>query len=228
MAIGTKEWTLVAAVPVFLACGADRRRMLIAACGVAAPLVLLLPLLDPPAFLHASHAIGRLRFVYFSSWWWPVNVSQSITVHVIDGSATATLHMLPLGLTRADVAWLPVAAAIPIGWCYRRAATDRDPGDALALLALLLLLRCTLDPAFSSYYFVPFLLALLAWESVTRRGLPLVSLLAFAVFWFAERFTGNGPAFACDLALTLGLGLHLARTSLQAKAAPGRALPSLS
>ena len=41
--------------------------------------------------------------------------------------------------------------------------------DALALLTLLLLLRCLLDTWDTSYYPLPFILALLAWEVA---GLP--------------------------------------------------------
>ena len=50
--------------------------------------------------------------------------------------------------------------------------------DALLLLALVFLLRCVLDPWNLSYYSLPFLLALLAWEVHARKGLPLLTLLA--------------------------------------------------
>jgi hypothetical protein len=47
----------------------------------------------------------------------------------------------------------------------------RTPDDVLALVALLFLVASA---------FVPFLLALVAWEGLTRRGLPLASLLSSA------------------------------------------------
>ena len=50
----------------------------------------------------------------------------------------------------------------------RRRRARRD--DALALLALALLLRCALDPWNLVYYHLPCALALVAWE--TRRGRP--------------------------------------------------------
>ena len=50
--------------------------------------------------------------------------------------------------------------------------------DALLLLALVFLLRCVLDPWNVSYYSLPFLLALLAWEVHARKGVPLLTLLA--------------------------------------------------
>jgi hypothetical protein len=55
--------------------------------------------------------------------------------------------------------------------------------DALLLLALVFLLRCLLDPWNTSYYALPFLLALVAWEAHARPGLPLLSLGATALAW---------------------------------------------
>ena len=55
----------------------------------------------------------------------------------------------------------------------------------LALLALLFLLRCLLDPVDNAYYHVPFLLSLMAWEGLVRRGLPLVSILSSVTIYYA-------------------------------------------
>ena len=54
------------------------------------------------------------------------------------------------------------------------------PDDALALLALLFLVRCLVDPVDNASHYVPFLLSLLAWEGLVRRRLPLVSILTSA------------------------------------------------
>jgi hypothetical protein len=60
---------------------------------------------------------------------------------------------------------------------------DRESTDAaLALLALLFLLRCMLDPSDHVYYSIPFVLALLAWESRARHG-PVLALLAAGLLW---------------------------------------------
>ncbi len=213
LALGTKEWALVAVVPVVLACSRQRLRMVTVAAGVAAPLVLVLPLLDPSAFLRVSKTIGDTRFVYFRSWWWPL-VTQS--------SGTPYLHLLPFGLSRTDVSWLDPAAALALGWRYQRMAAHRDSADALGLLALLLLLRCTLDPEFSGYYVVPFLIALLAWEALVRKGLPLGALLAMSGFFLGEHLTSRTPAFLWDFVLTLGLTTYLVHGTLlgSARSAP--------
>ena len=48
LALGTKQWTLVAVVPVFIACRAGRIRMLAVAAAVGAPLALAVPLAARP------------------------------------------------------------------------------------------------------------------------------------------------------------------------------------
>ena len=63
---------------------------------------------------------------------------------------------------------LIVALGLPLSaawWFSRR----RTPDDALALLALLFLVRCLVDPVDNASYHVPFLLSLLAWEGLVRR-----------------------------------------------------------
>jgi hypothetical protein len=57
------------------------------------------------------------------------------------------------------------------------------PADALLLLALLMLLRCWLDPWDVVYYPLPFIVALLAWETTVARRLPLAAAAATAATW---------------------------------------------
>ena len=74
-------------------------------------------------------------------------------------------------------------------WTSRR----RTPDDVLGLLALLFLLRCLLDPVDSAYNYVPFLLSLVAWEGLTRRGFPVVSLLSCAAIYFTPGLLATLP-----------------------------------
>ena len=211
LALGTKQWTPVAVVPAFIACRVGRFWMLAVAAAVGAPLALALPLADPAAFSSAAKLIGNLNEVSMLSWWFPFSVSHTVTVQVIGGPATATSHLLPFGLTRTKAVWLIPAVAVLVGWCFQRSRTERDPVDALGLLALLVLLRCTLDPSNVSYYHVPFVIALLAWETITRRGLPLISLLAIAGIWGLEYhvFT-TAPLVLGYVTMTIGLSTYLA------------------
>ncbi len=100
------------------------------------------------------------------------------------GRTIGATVLLGLALVLATNWWavldpVIVLAAIPLTalwWCSPR----RTPDDVLGLLALLFLMRGLLDPVNEAYDFVPFLLALIAWEGLTRRGLPFASLLSSA------------------------------------------------
>jgi hypothetical protein len=74
-----------------------------------------------------------------------------------------------------------VLSALPLTELARR-RTRRTDGPLL-LLALLLLLRCALDPWDITYYALPFVFALLAWEATFGRRVPLLSLTATAAAW---------------------------------------------
>jgi Glycosyltransferase family 87 len=217
LALGTKQWTPVAVVPVFIACRAGRLRMLVVAAAVGAPLALALPLGDPAAFSSAAKLIGNLNEVSLLSWWFPFSVPHTVTVQIIGGPATATSHLLPFGLTRTKVFWLIPAVAVFVGAIFQRRRNDRDPMDAVGLLALLVLLRCTLDPSDVSYYHVPFVIALLSWETITRRGVPLISLLTVAGIWGLEYhvFT-TAPLVGGYVTLTVLLTAYLSVVLLRA------------
>jgi hypothetical protein len=73
------------------------------------------------------------------------------------------------------------------------AALRKRAVDPLALLALLMLLRCALDPWDHAYYHAPFLAALIAWEVLEARRLPLVAAVGAA--WL-------GIVFRLDLPLS--------------------------
>ncbi len=54
----------------------------------------------------------------------------------------------------------------------RRGAYRRRPHDALLLLALVLVLRCVLDPWNISYYSLPCLFAIVSWEALSAQAAP--------------------------------------------------------
>jgi hypothetical protein len=87
--------------------------------------------------------------------------------------------------------------------------------DALLLLALLMLLRCLLDTWDTSYYMLPFLLALTAWESLGERGLPALALASTAMawvgfIWLPDHHVSPDAQSALFLAWTLPLTAALA------------------
>jgi hypothetical protein len=209
LAVGTKEWALLAAVPATVACLTGRRRMLLIAALVAAPLVLTLPVMDPAAFTRVSRGIGYLTWPSFRSWWWMVSGYRHVT---LPHGISTSLYLLPFGLTRTDVSLLPLLIAVPLGWLHVRGKHRRQ--DAMRLLALVLLLRCTLDPECGPYYTIPAIVALLAWEGLDGR-ISLAAVIAVAFFSLGEHeaiaAATLGPALACWLTGTVGLTAYLLR-----------------
>ena len=185
MAIATKQWALLALVPVVLAAPASRLRLSTAALVTTAVLVLPAPLASPQPFLRAARIVGGPHRVYAASAWWALGSSQRVVAS--DGVVTraGTLRRLPLGLRRsqASMAIGVLALALLGGFVALRASRGRavEVAEALALLALLMLARCALDPLPLAYYFAPLLLALAAWEGLRRDGLPVGALLSAGV-----------------------------------------------
>lgn len=183
--------------------------MLLIAAVVAAPLVFALPVMDPAAFARASRGIGDLTWPTFRSWWWMVSGYRH--VKLAHGLSTS-VYLLPLGLTRSDVSLLPLLIAGPLAWLHVRG--QPRPQDAMRLLALLLMLRCALDPECGPYYTIPALAALLAWEGLDGR-ISLAALIAMAFFSLGEHEAASaatlGTAQVCWLAGTVGLTAYLLR-----------------
>jgi hypothetical protein len=117
-------------------------------------------------------------------------------------------------VARPLVVLVPVALSLLLA----RALRARPWHDGLLLLALVLLLRCLLDPWNVVYYELPFLLALTAWEVHARRGVPVISLTATLFCWVTlEQFTRQLSPDAQSLAFlawsvpfAVAMGLRLA------------------
>jgi hypothetical protein len=73
-----------------------------------------------------------------------------------------------------------MGVALPLVFA-RRVAADLQ-GRGLALLALVMLLRCALDPADNGYYHVPFFLALLAADGLSGRFYATAAACVFLQF----------------------------------------------
>jgi len=59
----------------------------------------------------------------------------------------------------------------------------RRSADAMLLLALLMAIRFAFDTWDTVYYPLPFIFALIAWESLERRRPPILSLAASVAVW---------------------------------------------
>ena len=110
--------------------------------------------------------------------------------------------------------------------------------DALLLLAMLMLLRCWLDPWDVVYYPLPFIVALGAWEATVARRAPVLAIVATAATWLDFQYLPNHvsldvQAIAFLLPATLALIVfaivlyrpHLRRAALARAVSRPRAVP---
>jgi hypothetical protein len=204
LAIATKAWAVLAIGPVLLALG-TRRTATLALAG-AVTLVVLAPM----AFAGAAETVvhgSRLTGVLFNPWqvWWLLG-------DVVDGAARPGVRRAPAWLSPLAhplIASLVVPLSL-LAWRARPHAPGGHGEQALGLLALLLLLRCVLDPWNCVYYELPFLLALLAWEALCRpQRPPLLTLGATLATWltFQTLEPLMGPDLLCVTYLMWALPL---------------------
>jgi len=184
LAVANKPWALVA-VPVVLAAVPASRVLRTGAVAGAVALLALAPL-----FLlcgnFARNAVGMSStgdiFQPYQVWWF---LGEGGRLHEQFGVGTRVLRHAPewlMPVTRPVI--LTVPALLAGAWWWRRRA---DPSGALLLLALVLHLRCLLDPWNTGYYALPALLALVTWEGLHRRDRPPVLALAFvAASWLSS------------------------------------------
>jgi hypothetical protein len=191
LALGTKQWTLLAVIPILIACGRGYRiRTALIAGSLAVALVVPMALADSGQFVHNNKmAQGGWGHASRLSVWWPLGSPQKAGS---EGSSQLTVRKLPkrwTALARPSVIALALTLSL-VFWLRRRGFV---PADTLGLLALVLLLRCLLDPMNNDYYHVPFLTFLIAWEGIRVRGLPVLSLFAAAVLWATTRSQWLSP-----------------------------------
>jgi len=224
LALATKQWALIAVLPALAAAPTQRLRVGVVAATVAAALTLPLVAGNVSGFSErAQQAASGGRTVHLWNVLWPLAGSEDRRIEVGDDERTVTVRVIPPWVAHLTHP-LIVALALPLSaawWLSRR----RTPDDALALLALLFLLRCLLDPVDNAYYHLPFLLSLIAWEGLARRGPPLFSALcALAVHyaivkagWIDDLALRNALYLAATVpvAAWLGARLYLPRGSLR-------------
>ncbi len=223
LAIASKAWAVLAIGPVLLALPGRRLLALAVAGTVCAAIVAPLMLAGSgDAVVHGARMTGGI----FTPWqvWWPLGDVTNIGV---DGSFHAGARAAPVWLqqlTHPLIALLVVPLSL-LYWRRNRGDLAPRPEHVLGLLALLLLLRCILDPWNTSYYELPFLLALLSWEALCRPSRPpVLTLAATAATWVTFVSLRNAdPDLLCAvmLAWSLPLAAWLARELF----APGLRLP---
>jgi hypothetical protein len=176
LAIAFKPWAVVAAGPVLVA--ARERRLLICLCAAGAAALAWAPL-QLLAQRHGQADVDALtlsaRIFHPQQLLWPLGERHG------NGGVVAPESLT--GLVRPAI--VLGAFALSLLWAWRRRATGSAREDALLLLALILLVRCAIDPWNNAYYAVPAVVSLGAWEALTRRGLPVASAAVLAFTWLS-------------------------------------------
>jgi Glycosyltransferase family 87 len=211
LAIGAKQWGVIALPPVLIAVPGRRREVCLLAGALAALLVGVAPLADPHAFLQSARAVGQTHLVNEFSPLWPLGTSVRLA-----GGALGEAHRLPLGLTRSIACALVMAGALAGFLLYRRRRQGRGGLDPLALLALLAMLRCVCDPGNIQYYFVPVLIAVACCEVTGGRVPALTAALTVAVAALYSNTLGLSAATLCAASTvgSVGVLMVLARRTL--------------
>jgi Glycosyltransferase family 87 len=181
LAIVNKPWAVLAIVPVVAIAPAGRFVLLAIAGGVTAAVL-------GPIFLASSEAAALTRQVagdagqIFQPWqvWWFLGDHGQVVIGTYAEKPDFRAAPTWIGqVARPLVVIVPLALSLALVPRLR----IRPWHDGLLLLALVLLLRCLLDPWNVVYYELPFLLALTAWELHARAGAPLISLGATLLCW---------------------------------------------
>lgn len=183
LAIASKQWAVIAILPVLMALPGGRLRVGLAAAAIAIALTLPGLLAAPGSFSEVnSNAASTGRIVTPWSVWYPA-ASVKTEVHQIETTRlVAHVHEAPpmVGSLSHPLILL-LALVLPLGLALRRSRFGLSGADAMALLALLALLRCSLDPVDNLYYHEPLLLALIGWDALAPRRLPIRGLAGVAV-----------------------------------------------
>ncbi len=225
LAIATKAWAVLAIGPVLLALPGRRLLALVIAGAVTVAVLAPIALAGAPrSFATAGGTTGAVIFQPWQLFWW-----LGDSGHVViggnglpkpDGWRVPPEWLSPLAHPLIVFLVVPLSAL----WARLRGCAPRVEGEqVLALLALLLLARCVLDPWNNVYYALPFLLTLLAWEALcVPERLPVVSLAASALVWVtfeqAPAWLSPDLQSALYLAWSLALGAWLARATFAPRA----------
>jgi hypothetical protein len=202
-AMACKQWAILAVLPTALALEHKHLKMLATAAGSALALLAPIVLADPGAYAAAQQgAISSAQWFRPRQLWWPFG--SPATDPDAPPGATVTPDWL------ATVAKpLIVALSVPLA----ALAVRRPRTDAMLLFALVMLMRCVLDPWNSVYYHLPLVIALVAWEVLDGRRIPLLGLAATGATWLTfetyDAAYSSGPWIAY-LAWTLPLGAYVA------------------
>ena len=212
LAIVNKPWAVLAIVPVVAMAPEGRVRLLALAGSVTAAVFVPLWLAGSAAIEQTGQVASDAGQIFqpWQVWWFLGDHGHTVMGTYGEKPGFRAAPTWVGTVARPLVAIVPLAVSLALAPRLR----GRPWHDGLLLLALVLLLRCLLDPWNVVYYELPFLLALVAWEVHARAGAPLISLGTTLLCWVTlEQLTTQASpdiqaaaylAWAVPLALALG------------------------
>jgi hypothetical protein len=206
LGVATKPWAALAGPVALLVLSRGHARAVVTGAVLTALLLVPLTLANPDRTLGGARDLGKEARVYAPSAWWPVAERHPV-MRVEGAGRIPDAAALPAGLTRSAGQLAIAALTLALVLAYMRRRRPVTLADGLALLAGLMLARCLLDPVNLFYYGVPFVVALVAWETHARRGVPLVSIAAGAALWLTAGHPGANRDLMCALYLAWSVPL---------------------
>jgi hypothetical protein len=212
LAVAGKPWALLAAGPVLLVLPPPARlRCALAASAVAAVILAPLVLVPGGGYVTSTRGAASSAVPIFQPWqlWWFLGRHGAL-VHGAFGVAKPGYRTPPswTGAASHPLVVLLGLALPAVLWLRRRRLDQRE---ALLALALILLARCLLDTWDAVYYTLPFLFALLAWETAARpRRPPLLAFAATIAVWISFRWLPERASADTQAAVFLAWTLPLA------------------
>jgi Glycosyltransferase family 87 len=196
LAVANQEWALLAAGPVLLAL--PGRRVRCALAGATAAGVVLLPLIVAGSFVTQVNAAGTPNDLVFSPWqvWWFLGTH----LHRVIASTPWATRLDPRWLSATAhpmIAIIGFPLTLICAWLRRRGAR-RPAQEAMLLLVFVLMLRFVLDPWDNWYYPLPFLIALLVWETQRSIKPPVLALLGSGAWWALTQWAVPAHGFSSD------------------------------
>jgi hypothetical protein len=213
LALATKQWAAIAVLPVLAVAPAHRMRTALIAASIAAVLTLPVVIGDAHGFYGATRQAGWSGTrVYPFNGVWPLAPTEHRVISVGGDVSVVTVREIPewlAHLLHPAIVLLAVPLTAAALFVRRRFRVE----DVFALLALVFLIRCLLDPVDNAYYHVPFVLSLAFWEGLAWKRAPLLALLASLAVWFAfykaTMFHTNDLRNAVYLVVTVPFALSL-------------------
>jgi glycosyl transferase family 87 len=182
LALASKQWAVIAIMPTLMALPRQRLRVALAALALAAVLTLPAVLASPDGFATTQAGAAHTGGVV-TPWsaWYAVSPLKTEVVGTAPATMVVQIHRPPpLAGVLSHPLIVLLALLGPVAWGLRRRSFSLGGSEAMALLALLALLRCALDPVDNLYYNLPLLAAVIGWDAFDARRWPFRALVGVA------------------------------------------------